>query len=172
MLQVLVIILRQKNDFSWQTWSFNCFEQWYQVAFILLTWTQCWTLNWIGSSMSIESVSLFLSAFLQNIYLFLDHWHGDVSPHLAQPCCVALGQALDSGLICRIHMLKNLRSPPMVVNNKDSVELSIDSLKPLNDKHGVIVFYCILLNTYYLCCSSLFYIKYFLHSMNGDFNKW
>ena len=27
---------------------------------------------------------------------------GDMPPHLAQPCCVALGRALDSGLVSRL----------------------------------------------------------------------
>ena len=31
-----------------------------------------------------------------------DCWHGNVLPHLAQPCCAALGQVLDSGLVSRL----------------------------------------------------------------------
>ena len=42
----------------------------------------------------------FLSTFLRNFFLCQDHWHGDVPPHLAQPLYVALGRALDSGLMC------------------------------------------------------------------------
>ena len=33
--------------------------------------------------------------------LATDHWHGDVSPHLAQPCYEVLGQALIWGLYKR-----------------------------------------------------------------------
>ena len=42
----------------------------------------------------------FFSAFLWNFFLCQNRWHGDVPPHLAQPCYVALGWALDSGLLC------------------------------------------------------------------------
>ena len=40
-----------------------------------------------------------LSAFFRNFFLCQDHWHGNVSPHLGQPCYVALGWTLDSGLM-------------------------------------------------------------------------
>ena len=46
----------------------------------------------------IPTVPFLLSAFLWNFFLCQDHWHGDVPPHLAQPCCVALGWALIRGL--------------------------------------------------------------------------
>ena len=45
--------------------------------------------------------------FLRNFFLCQDRWHGDVPPHLAQPCYVALGQALDWGLISR-HVFRAL----------------------------------------------------------------
>ena len=44
----------------------------------------------------------FFSAFLRNFFLCQDRCHGDVPSNLAQPCCVALGQALDSGLLFRL----------------------------------------------------------------------
>ena len=44
-------------------------------------------------------ISFLLSAFLRNFLLCPDRWHVDVPPHLAQPFCVALGQALDLGLL-------------------------------------------------------------------------
>ena len=37
-------------------------------------------------------------------------WHGDVPPHLAQPCYVALGRALDLGLIRGLHTIPMLGS--------------------------------------------------------------
>ena len=37
---------------------------------------------------------LLLSAFLRNFFLRQDRLSGDVPPHLAQPCYVAIGQAL------------------------------------------------------------------------------
>ena len=40
-----------------------------------------------------------LSAFFWKFFLCQDHWHGNVSPHLAQPCYVALRWTLDSGLM-------------------------------------------------------------------------
>ena len=40
----------------------------------------------------------FFSAFLQNFFLCQDRLSGDVPPHLAQPCYVALGWALILGL--------------------------------------------------------------------------
>ena len=40
----------------------------------------------------------FLSAFLPNFFLCQDGLSGDVPPHLAQPCYVALGRALIWGL--------------------------------------------------------------------------
>ena len=49
-----------------------------------------------------DPVTLFVSNFLQNFFLRQDRLNGDVPPHLAQPCCVALGQALDSGLVSRL----------------------------------------------------------------------
>ena len=49
----------------------------------------------------------FLSAFFWNFLLCQDHWHGDVPPLLVQPCYVALGRALDLGLISR-HKLRAL----------------------------------------------------------------
>ena len=39
-----------------------------------------------------------LFAFLQNFFLRQDRLSGDVPPHLAQPCYVALGRALIWGL--------------------------------------------------------------------------
>ena len=36
------------------------------------------------------------------VFLRQDQLSGDVPTHLAQPCCVALGQALDSGLGSRL----------------------------------------------------------------------
>ena len=39
-----------------------------------------------------------LSAFLQNFFLHQDHLSGDMPPHSAQPCYVALVQALIWGL--------------------------------------------------------------------------
>ena len=40
-----------------------------------------------------------LSTFLPKFFLCQDRCHGDVLLHLTQPCYVALGRALDSGLI-------------------------------------------------------------------------
>ena len=45
-----------------------------------------------------------LSAFLQNFFLCQDRCNDDVSPHLVQPWCVALGWALDSRLISRLEL--------------------------------------------------------------------
>ena len=42
-----------------------------------------------------------LSAFLWHFFLCQDRWHGDVPPHLAQPCCLDLVWAVDLGLISR-----------------------------------------------------------------------
>ena len=49
--------------------------------------------------MECERCGSVFSAFLRNFFLCQDHWHGDVPLHLAQPSCVALCRALDSGLI-------------------------------------------------------------------------
>ena len=46
--------------------------------------------------------TFFLSAFLRNFILCKEGWHGNVPSHLVQPCCVALGRALDLGLISRL----------------------------------------------------------------------
>ena len=51
----------------------------------------------------------FLSAFLRNFFLCQDCWHGDVCPHLAQPCYVALGWALDSGAYFSSKSMKNFQ---------------------------------------------------------------
>ena len=40
-----------------------------------------------------------ISAFLRNFFLCQVRLSGDVPPHLAQPCCVALGRALIWGLL-------------------------------------------------------------------------
>ena len=61
-----------------------------------------------------------LSAFLLNFFLCLDRWHGDVSPHLAQPCYVAPGRALDLGLypdLSRVLVCYLLRIPTIPVNS-------------------------------------------------------
>ena len=47
------------------------------------------------------SSSFLLSAFLQNLFLCLDHVSGDVPPNLAKKCYVALRQALIRGLYVR-----------------------------------------------------------------------
>ena len=43
-----------------------------------------------------------LSAFLQNFIPPQGGLSGDVLPHLVQPCCEALGRALDLGLVSRL----------------------------------------------------------------------
>ena len=54
------------------------------------------------AAQEVETKHIFLTAFLWNFFLWRDGWHGGVPPHLVQPCCVALRQALDSGLISRL----------------------------------------------------------------------
>ena len=46
----------------------------------------------------IQIISSFLSPFLRNFFLCQDRLSGDVPPHLAQPCYIALGWALIWGL--------------------------------------------------------------------------
>ena len=59
-------------------------------------------------------ISIFLlSTFIRNFFLFQDRWHSDVPSHLAQPCYVALGQALIQGLC------------PLECSNSNSREKSI-----------------------------------------------
>ena len=56
-------------------------------------------LVWHSDSLLKGSLTVFLLyAFLRNSFLCQDRCYGDVPPHLAQPCCVALGRALDWGL--------------------------------------------------------------------------
>ena len=47
----------------------------------------------------------FLSTFLPNFSLCQDRWYSDVPPHLAQPCCVALGRTRDSGHFVHFYSL-------------------------------------------------------------------
>ena len=65
--------------------------------------------NGLGRSVLLNFfyVLFLLSAFLWNFFLCQGCRHGGVPPHLVQPCYVALGWALDSGLISR-HELRAL----------------------------------------------------------------
>ena len=53
---------------------------------------------WNPETFEILMYFVLLSAFLQNLFLCQDRWHGDVPPHLAQPYSVALGRLLIQGL--------------------------------------------------------------------------
>ena len=63
-----------------------------QICFLrfIYTHTKCDT--------KFEQKLIFLSAFLRNFFLRQDWLRGDVPPDLAQPCQLALGQALIWGL--------------------------------------------------------------------------
>ena len=72
-------------------------------ALVNFTFTSySWDLN-NGNICAMEiSEFSFLSAFLQNFFLCPGRGHSDVPPHLAQPCYVVLGRALDWGLIRQV----------------------------------------------------------------------
>ena len=70
---------------------------------IFRVWTNLnfnWKLNLPYCSRFLFFIFL-LSAFLLNFFLCKDHWNGNVPRNLAQPCYVALGQALIWGLLIR-----------------------------------------------------------------------
>ena len=77
------------------------FKKW-QGNFAFLQYTKMNTLQFF-----------LLSAFLRNFFLCQDCWHGDLPPHLAQPCYVAQGRAppLIRGLYPDMEFLKQSLTP-------------------------------------------------------------
>ena len=64
---------------------------------------------------------LFLSPFLLNFFLGQDRGHGDVPPHLVQPCSVALYVTKEySSMLCffllRPTVIKSLHKSKSVIN--------------------------------------------------------
>ena len=80
---------------------FNQFYVWLLDYSILLNQFYVWLLdysillNQCNQFLVFHFLLLLLSAFLRNFFLCQDRLSNDVPPHLAQPCYVALGLALD-----------------------------------------------------------------------------
>ena len=90
------------------------------------------------------TANTFLSPFLQNFFLCYDSWHGDVPPHLAQPCNVALGRTLIWGLY-----------PDEVEGSIPMPVLAVNTFLAVNMLHGLQP--CIYKNNYavYIVCHPL-----------------
>ena len=75
-----------------------------------------------------------LSALLWNFFLCQDRWHGDMPPHLAQPCLVALGRAPDSGLVSRLVWGRDKRGYYRSWERFDTTWLT--DIKGTRNRHG------------------------------------
>ena len=77
-----------------------------------------------------------LSPFLRNFFLCWDHWHGDVPPHLAQPCFVALGRALIWGIYGQSVILHTVPLNYVIIIINKTLCISTKTSMPTNSSYS------------------------------------